>query len=458
MRESRSRWSRTSEQVTAFVHSLGLDAYLVGGAVRDELLGRDAKDQDFVVPGVGYEELRAALAPHGRVEDLEVAGQRVGLRLRPRDRALRALVPAGIEFAPPRTERSTGPGRHDFEIVASPEISLEQDMGRRDFTINAIAKRLATGELLDPYHGAEDLRAGVLRTVSAQSFREDPLRLVRGLRFVSQHDLEPDDDTLRQMREEAPSIRLVSGERIGGGLTADGMGELSKLLLGPHPAKALRLARDTGVLVELLPEFGPAIGLDEGTARQPYTLDEHIFRVVQEAADAGMPLEVRLAALLHDLGKPSANGKHAELGARSSAEILRRLRYPVRLQRRVNAVVRHHSFALDDVDARFARRMLADRGEEVARDLVQHKQADLRAKNVAPEEHEAAARLLRLIEEERAHPYRLGDLAIDGSDLLELGLAEGPEIGRVLRELLDAVVDEPTLNTRQQLLERARSR
>jgi tRNA nucleotidyltransferase (CCA-adding enzyme) len=439
------------------VHSLGLDAYLVGGAVRDELLGRDAKDEDFVVPGVDYTELRAALAPHGRVEDLEVAGQRVGLRLHPRERALRSLAPAGIEFAPPRTERSTGPGRHDFEIVASPEISLEQDMGRRDFTINAIAKRLSTGELLDPFGGADDLEAGILRTVSPQSFREDPLRLVRGLRFVSQHDLDPDEETVRQMREEASGIRLVSGERIGGGLTADGMGELSKLLLGAHPAKALRLARDTGVLVELFPEFGPVIGFDQGSLRQPYALDEHVFRVVQGTADVGLPLQVRLAALLHDLGKTSQNGGHARRSAELSAEILRRLRYPVRLQRRVNAIVRHHSFPLDEIDASFARRMLAEHGEEVAHDLAVHKQADLRAKDAAPAEHEQAAHLVRLLEEERERPHRLGDLAVDGRDLIELGIPEGPTVGRVLRELLAAVVDDPTVNTREQLLARARS-
>jgi tRNA nucleotidyltransferase (CCA-adding enzyme) len=258
--------------------------------VRDELLGLPHKDQDFVVPGVGYEELRSALAPHGKVEDLEVAGQRVGLRLYPRDPALRAVAPAGIEFAPPRTERSTGPGRHDFEIVASPDVTLEQDMARRDFTINAIAKRLTTGELLDPFRGREDLEQGVLRTVSPQSFREDPLRLVRGLRFVSQLDVEPDDETLEQMRQNAASIVLVSGERIGGGLTADGMGELSKLLLGAEPARALRLMRDTGVLVNLIPEYEPTIGFEEGSARQPLTLDEHIFRVVQAAADAGARL------------------------------------------------------------------------------------------------------------------------------------------------------------------------
>ena len=152
--------------------------------MRDELLGRPAKDQDFVVPGVGYEELRDALAPHGRVEDLEVAGRRVGLRLYPNDRALRSLAPAGIEFAPPRTERSTGPGRHDFEIVASPEISLEQDMARRDFTINAIAKRLETGELLDPFNGRKDLGARVLPIYGGQPIVRQLQALKRGVDVV----------------------------------------------------------------------------------------------------------------------------------------------------------------------------------------------------------------------------------------------------------------------------------
>ena len=122
------------------MRGLGLDAYLVGGAVRDEQLGLESKDADFVVPGVDYDGLRAALEPHGRVEDLEVAGRRVGARLYPKDRRVRALAPAGIEFAPPRAERSTGPGRHDFEIVADPAISIEDDMARRDFTVNAMAK------------------------------------------------------------------------------------------------------------------------------------------------------------------------------------------------------------------------------------------------------------------------------------------------------------------------------
>src|SRR5919197_1792079 len=213
-----------------FVRGLALDAYLVGGAVRDELLGRESKDADFVVPGVDYDGLRRALEPYGRVEELEVAGRRVGARLYPRDKDVRAAAPAGIELAPPRAERSTGPGRHDFEIVADPGLSIEDDMARRDFTVNAIARRLETGDLVDPFGGQDDLRNRILRTVRERSFAEDPLRLVRGLRLISQLGLEPTEETLRQMREEAPSVRLVSGERVGGGLRADGLGELSKLL------------------------------------------------------------------------------------------------------------------------------------------------------------------------------------------------------------------------------------
>src|SRR4051795_5549668 len=250
-----------------FVRGLALDAYLVGGAVRDELLGLESKDADFVVPGVDYDGLRRALEPHGKVEDFEVAGRRVGARLHPRDRKVRAAAPAGIEFAPPRAERSTGPGRHDFEIVADPELSVDDDMARRDFTVNAIARRLDTGEIVDPFGGRGDLERRVLRAVGPRSFAEDPLRIVRGLRLVSQLGLTPDESTLQQMRDEAESVRLVSGERIGGGLDSDGMGELSKLLLGPEPARALRLARDTGVLVNLLPELEATIGFEQDSKR-----------------------------------------------------------------------------------------------------------------------------------------------------------------------------------------------
>jgi tRNA nucleotidyltransferase (CCA-adding enzyme) len=444
-------------QIEDYVRGLGLDAYVVGGAVRDELLGLEPKEADFLVPGVGHAELRAALEPHGKVEDLVVAGQHVGLRLYPRDREARALAPGGIELAPPRAERSTGPGRHDFAIVAGPEISVEDDMGRRDFTVNAIARRLDDGTIVDPFSGRADLERRVLRTVSERSFAEDPLRLVRALRFVSQLDFEPEAQLFEQMREQASSIRLVSAERIGGGLHADGLGELSKLLLGAQPAKALRLARDTGVLVELLPPYRTVIGHELDSPRQPAPLDEHLFAVVQLTADAGDPLAVRLAALLHDLGKPGKDAdEHAALGAEIAAHELRRLRYPTRLQAYVASLVRAHAFRPEEYEGDAgARRFLRRHGDDLAFDLVHHRRADISAKNVPDEEHEALDAFERRLEAQRRNPHRLADLAVDGGDLIGIGFREGPELGRALETLLDEVVDDPSLNARETLLERA---
>ena len=473
----------TSEQawssVADYVHSLGLDAYAVGGAVRDELLGLPVREHDFVVPGVGHAELRAALEPHGRVEDLIVADQRVGVRFLPRDPAARALQPAGIEFAPPRVERSTGPGRHDFEIVADAGISLEEDMRRRDFTINAIARRLETGELLDPLEGRKDLEQRVLRTTSPTSFRDDPLRIVRGLRFVSQLDLDPDEDTLRQMREWAPQIQYVSAERIGGGLAADGMGELSKLLLGAHPAKALRLARDAGVFVHLLPELEPVLGFDQESRYHDLSLDEHTFQVVQAAADAGAPLAVRLAALLHDAGKPASSwrgsdgrphfyanqelGKqsHEEIGAELASRMLSRLRYPARLRSRVRRIVREHMFSVSKrEDGAKARRFLHRHGDELAFDLVAHKRADLQGKRTqsnaaVDQELERLGRFERTLTAELERPHRLDQLGIDGNDLIGVGFAPGPALGAALDHLLSCVIGDPGLNTREWLLAEA---
>jgi len=436
------------KEIEEYVRGLGLDAYLVGGAVRDELLGLESKDADFLVPGVDTEQLRAALAPHGRVEDLVVAGRLVGVRLLPRDRRIRELTPAGIEFAPPRAERSTGPGRHDFEIVADPSLSVEDDMKRRDFTVNAMARRLETGELLDPLGGKADLEARRLKTVSAQSFREDPLRLIRALRFVSQLGFEPDETLLEQMREEASAVQLVSGERIGGGLAADGMGELSKLLMGRKPARALAIARDTGVLAELIPEF----------AAVPEYLSDHIFAVVQASADAGDTLAVRLAALFHDVGKPVDGDPlgHARVGADIAGKTLRRLRYPSRLVSRVVAIVREHPFHAETAprEPRDLRRYLAQHGDALAADITAMRFADLRAKD---RDTSVLEEIAAGLERERANPHRLADLAVTGDDLIELGFTAGPALGGALHALLDAVVDEPELNTRDELLARAKA-
>lgn len=428
--------------------------------MRDELLGRESKDADFLVPGLDTESLRNRLRRHGRVEELVVAGRAVGVRLHPRDAGARALAPAGIEFAPVRRERSTGPGRHDFEIVVDPTAGVEADLARRDFTVNAIARRLADGTLVDPYGGRSDLEQGILRTVSPRSLAEDPLRLVRGLRFVATLGLEPDAATVRQMHENASRVALVSGERIGGGLGADGMGELSRLLLGAEPERALRLARSTGVLEAIIPAFGAVIGFRQ--AGHELTLDEHTLRVVQLSADAGRPLRVRLAALLHDVGKPlleAPYSEHAALGAQIAGETLSSLRYPTDLRRRVVAIVRWHTLDIGSGDAASARRLLHRHGLSLTLDLVDLREADLRGKTAAgPSEPAALERLLAFrerVEGEAGSPHRLADLAVDGTDLIALGYRPGPALGRTLAALLAEVVDDPRRNRREALLRRA---
>src|SRR4051812_4133763 len=382
------------------------------------------------------------------------------MRLYARDSKIRRLAPAGIEFAPPRIEHSTGPGRHDFEIVVDPAAGVEDDLRRRDFTINAMARRLSDGELVDPFGGREDLARRVLRTVSPHGFEEDPLRIVRGLRFVSQLNLDPDEATRAQMHEHAASVALVSGERVGGGLAADGMGELSKLLLGSDSGKALRLARDTGVLAAIVPEFQATVGFELEGEGHSAPLDEHIIRVVEAAAAAGSTLRVRLAALFHDLGKPGCTEpqRHEERSARIAVAALRRLRYPNTLREWVVRIVRFHPVELDRTGAAEARRMLARYGDGLTFELLDHWHADLAGRDQSPG---VAAKLTRLagfrlvVEQELESPHRLADLAVDGSDLIEIGYQPGPALGRTLRELLDEVVESPALNERDTLLARA---
>jgi tRNA nucleotidyltransferase (CCA-adding enzyme) len=314
-----------------------------------------------------------------------------------------------------------------------------------------------------------------LRTVTPNSFAEDPLRIIRGLRFVSQLDLDPDEQTLEQMREEAESVSHVSGERIGGGLAADGLGELSKLLMGKHPAKALRLARDTGVLVHLLPEFGAAIGFEQESRYHDMTVDEHTFEVVQAAADAGAPLRVRLAALFHDLGKPHvawrgtddrlhyyakpgySTQSHEQVSAQLADTALERLRYPTDLRQRVVRIVRAHMIDPGRADELRARRLLQRYGVGLTFDLLDHKRADLLGKGPANDKDlERLRAFRRVVEREKTSAHRLHDLAIGGDDLIEIGYEPGPAIGNTLRALLDEVVREPELNIREKLLARAK--
>ena len=354
-------------------------------------------------------------------------------------------------------------------------------MRRRDFTINAIARRLETGEILDPLGGREDLERRVLRTTSPTSFRDDPLRIVRGLRFVSQLGVEPDEDTLRQMREWAPRIEHVSAERIGGGLAADGMGELSKLLLGAQPAKALRLARDTGVLVHAAAGARAHDRLRPGEPLpRPAARRAHVPRSSRRPPTPAPRCAVRLAALLHDAGKPESSwrgsdgrlhfyakpevGKrsHEEIGAELASQALARLRYPTQLRSQVRRIVREHMFGVPRPN---------DAAEGAAVPPPPRRRARLRPRRRtgAPTSWASAqpGRRDRVASSSGSRasggrsaassssPHRLDQLAVNGDDLIALGFAPGPALGDALEHLLSCVIGDPDLNTREWLLAEA---
>ena len=428
------------------------ELYEVGGSLRDELLGREPKDVDFLVRGHDVEELLTLCREHGRAEELRVAGRLVGVRFwppwGPRE---------GIEVVPPRRETPIAPGEPgytgnphvDFRIEPDAELPVRDDLERRDFTVNAMARDVRSGEWIDPFGGREDVRAGVLRAVHETAFRDDPLRILRGVARCSIDGLQPDAATRELMAAAAPRIAELSPERI--------REELDRTLAGDNAAGALRLARDVGAIVVALPEWAPAIGFDQHSERQAYTLDEHDLHVLDAAARDGATRLQRLAALWHDVGKPypAASGDHAEAGARITRRALRRLTYDNDTVAAVTALVREHSYREDrEPSARAARIFLARVGRERARDLLALRRWDRIGRGVQIPAEQAAARehFEALVEQEWEQPVALADLAVRGDDLIAAGVPEGPAVGAALRRLLAAVVEDPSLNERETLL------
>ena len=344
-----------------YVRSLGLDAWEVGGAVRDDLLGIPHKDTDFVVPGVGYEELRAALAPHGRVEDLTVNGRHVGVRLHPRDRAVRALAPAGIEFAPPRVERSTGPGRHDFEIVADASIPLAEDMRRRDFTVNAIARgsrpaRCSTRSTAGRPRAARpaDDEPDELPGRPAADRPRPAARLAARLRARRGHA--PPD------ARGAPQVGLRLGgadrRRPGGGRDGRAVEAPARRRAGTGAARGARHRRARGDPARVRAR---ALGFDQGsrchesrststTSRRCRPRPTRACRCRPPRAARPRPRQAGIRwrgddGRVHYYANPELGKRaHEDVGAEIASAVLGRLRYPTALRRRVRRIVQRHMF------------------------------------------------------------------------------------------------------------------
>lgn len=411
----------------------GYEAAVVGGCVRDSLLGIVPKDWDI------------ATSAHPEETILALQGIRVlttGLKHGTVTALHRDMA---IEITTYRIDGEYTDNRHPDTVHFT--SSLPEDLARRDFTVNALAYSEQEG-LIDCFGGQSDLQAGVLRCVGSPTlrFQEDALRILRGLRFCAVLGLTPEPGTAHALREQKALLDHIARERIST--------ELTKLLCGKHAAHVLREFPD--VVGQVLPEILPMLGFNQKNPHHIYDVWEHTLH----ALDSIEPDPVlRWAILLHDSGKPytfSLDSKgtghfygHQAVSVRLSEEALKRLRLDNRTIRRVSTLIRLHDIPLQ-LDPAWVRRRLNRMGKEDFIALLSVKRADSMAQNPAYRDRidalDAMYPLLEQVLEDEAC-FRRKDLKIDGSDLLQCGIPAGPQVGRILQALLEAVMDGTLENT-----------
>jgi tRNA nucleotidyltransferase (CCA-adding enzyme) len=431
----------------------GHAGYVVGGSLRDALLGRPAVDWDLATDALP--EQTVAIFPGSIYEN------RFGTVAVRRDDEMYQVT----------TFRSD----HDYADFRRPHRiefgdSIEVDLARRDFTVNAMAwgapapgaeAGVGAGSrpeprLVDPYDGRADVASRLIRAVGdpVKRLEEDALRIVRAVRLAATLELAIEPATRAAIEARAELVRHLSGERIAA--------ELDKILAMPEPSRGLRLLAETGVLDHVAPELAAQRGVSQNKV-EGEDLWDHTVRTV-DAVPASRPV-VRLAALLHDLGKPAtaADGHfygHDKVGADLATAFLERLRYPHVVTDRVVALVRQHMFTYDDGWSDTAvRRFISKIGRPALDEQFELRAADNIGSGM-PSDGAGLAELRRRVGEQLAADVALdrAGLVVDGDDLIaELGLRPGPTIGRVLDELVERVIADPALNDRPTLLLLARS-
>ncbi|UCD63595.1 MAG: HD domain-containing protein [Candidatus Zixiibacteriota bacterium] len=419
----------------------------VGGAVRDRFLfeGRSAKDRDYLVTGVPYDDLTAILKTHGRVD---LVGRSFGvIKFTQHVKG----VPHTFDITLPRKEHSTGIGHKDFRVDFDPHLSVEDDLRRRDFTINAMAFALDNDELVDPLGGRLDLKNRQLRMVYEQSFRDDPLRMLRAVQFAARFKFIIEPQTYQALRDNAALIKTVSAERIAE--------ELDKLLeLAPAPSEGLRLMQTVGLMKEILPELEEGIGVDQPGGFHKYDVYEHTLRVI----DACPPdLLLRMAALFHDITKPQHRQLtdtgasfygHERTGARTARRVLSRLRYPGDFTRDVSTLVERHMFTTGVTD-KGLRRLVRRVGLKLIFPLLDLRRADVVGQGMGGSTDDVDRFETDIKAElDKKPPFTFSDLAVDGHEIMRLfGIEPGEDVGRILSYLLECVLDDPALNEKEKL-------
>ena len=422
------------------LYEAGFQAYCVGGCVRDYLLGITPHDYDLCTNALP-EEICRVFSDYQLVRSGEKHGT-IGV----------VTEDGVVEITTFRTEGDYQDGRHPGWVRFVP--CIEEDLARRDFTINAMAYSPRTG-VIDPWGGLNDLKNKVLRTVGDPSarFTEDALRILRGVRFAARFGLQPEEATLEAMLRLAPLMDNLARERI--------FDELCKLLMRVTAEDLLRYGP---ILAQVMPELGKCIGFQQHSPYHAYDVFTHISHVV-ESTPPELPL--RWAALLHDVGKPPCFSQdetgrghflgHAQVGSEIADAILLRLKAPTALRHQVVFLISHHMTPIE-ADKRLLLRRLSRYGAQQLLSLINLQEADMSSKGTGLPCLSHFPLVRGMVEEilEEGSCLQLKDLAIDGKDLMALGFHPGPELGKCLQALLNQVLDGAVSNEKEALLQKAR--
>ncbi len=455
-------------EVSQKLKDAGFEAYLIGGCVRDILINMKPKDWDFttnakpediikIFPDTFYENVYGTVG---------VVNETVS------DETLKV-----IEVTPYRLEAKYSDNRRPDSVTFSDK--LEDDLKRRDFTINAIALEIGgdgnkkdheksadlvtgfyKGKIVDLFHGQEDLKNKIIRTVGNphERFQEDGLRILRAVRIGNYIGFEIDKDTEKALAEESGLLSKIAKERI--------RDEFVKIIMSDTPADGIKACRKFNLLKYIIPELEKTIGVEQGGAHK-YDVWEHSLRALQHAADKNFSLEVRLAALLHDIGKPKSKRAgenkptfygHEVVGARLTEKILQDLRFSSKIIEKVTKFVRTHMFFADTelISLSAVRRIVARVGKDNVWDLMDLRACDRIGMGRPKEDPYRLRKYHAMIEEATRAPISVGMLKIDGKKLMEVTReVPGPKIGFVLHALLEEVLDDPKLNTEEYLNNRA---